>query len=420
MRKYIIFLFAFIFPMMAISQVKKIAILETVDKNGDISYAHKLMLRASLSKAITNTEGYEAYDRTDIDAIMGEQNFQRTGMVSDDQIRQLGEMTGAMYILIAEAAKVDNANMFITAKILNVETAKTEMTDNVLMANTPSDIQHGCESLANKLLGVGKSNPTKVVTTQPQATNRSQTISSGKNYIENALNLNMEMVYVEGGTFMMGATSEQGGDARNEELPAHNVQLDSYYIGAHEVTQAQWQAVMGNNPSHFKGDDFPVEQISWEEAIAFCGELSRLTGKTYTLPTEAQWEYAARGGQKSENSKYSGSFVVDVVAWYSENSATSKILFFEKERSHSVGTKRPNELGIYDMSGNVWEWCSDWYGNYSYSPETNPIGPVAGEGKVIRGGSWYDNAASCRVSSRRKLAPSNNNSEYGFRIVCIP
>ncbi len=152
MRKYIIFLFAFIFPMMAISQVKKIAILETVDKNGDISYAHKLMLRASLSKAITNTEGYEAYDRTDIDAIMGEQDFQRTGMVSDDQIRQLGEMTGAMYILIAEAAKVDNANMFITAKVLNVETAKTEMTDNLLMEATPSDIQKGCTNLANKLL----------------------------------------------------------------------------------------------------------------------------------------------------------------------------------------------------------------------------------------------------------------------------
>lgn len=154
MRKYIIFLFAFIFPMIVMSQIKKVAILQPVDREGNISYAHKLMLRASLSKAITNTEGYEAYDRTDIDAIMGEQNFQRTGMVSDDQIRQLGEMTGAMYILVAEAAKVDENNMFITAKILNVESAKTEMTDNVLMANSPSDIQHGCESLANKLLGI--------------------------------------------------------------------------------------------------------------------------------------------------------------------------------------------------------------------------------------------------------------------------
>ena len=135
-------------------EVKKIAILETVDKEGNINNAIKLMLRANLSKAITNTPGYEAYDRTDIDAIMSEQSFQRTGMVSDDQIKKLGEMTGATYILVAEAAKVDATNLFITAKILNVETAKTEMTDNVLCTSTPPDIQHACESLAAKLLGL--------------------------------------------------------------------------------------------------------------------------------------------------------------------------------------------------------------------------------------------------------------------------
>ncbi len=139
------------------AQVYKIAILETVDKEGNISYAHKLMLRANIAKAITNAPGFEAYDRTDMDAIMSEQNFQRTGMVSEDQIKRLGEMTGANFILVAEAVKVDENNMFITAKILNVETAKTEATDNVLMSSTPSDIQHGCESLASKLLGL--SNP---------------------------------------------------------------------------------------------------------------------------------------------------------------------------------------------------------------------------------------------------------------------
>lgn len=176
MRKYIILIMILFFPLLVISQVKKIAILETVDKEGNISYAHKLMLRANLSKAITNTDGYEAYDRTDIDAIMGEQNFQRTGMVSDDQIRKLGEMTGAMYILVAEAVKVDDTNMFITAKVLNVETAKTEMTDNVLMAATPSDIQHGCESLANKLLGVrGNSAPVKKTQSNTKTTTKNNT-----------------------------------------------------------------------------------------------------------------------------------------------------------------------------------------------------------------------------------------------------
>lgn len=148
----ILLLGAIILPVF--SQAKKVAILETVDRDGSVSYAHKLMLRANLAKAITNTPGYEAYDRTDMDAILGEQNFQRTGMVSDDQIKRLGEMTGAEYILVAEAVKVDDANMFITAKILNVETAQTERTDNALMNMSAADIQHGCESLANKLLGI--------------------------------------------------------------------------------------------------------------------------------------------------------------------------------------------------------------------------------------------------------------------------
>lgn len=161
MKKILLtFLFGVII-LPAFSQAKKVAILETVDRDGSVSYAHKLMLRANLAKAVTNTPGYEAYDRTDMDAILGEQNFQRTGMVSDDQIKKLGEMTGAEYILVAEAVKVDDANMFITAKILNVETAQTERTDNALMNMSAADIQHGCESLANKLLGImTKSTPT--------------------------------------------------------------------------------------------------------------------------------------------------------------------------------------------------------------------------------------------------------------------
>lgn len=172
------FLILLLSPLVLFAQVKKVAILETVDKQGNISYAHKLMLRSNLSKAITNTAGFEAYDRTDIDAIMGEQDFQRTGMVSDHQIKQLGEMTGAAYILVAEAVKVDDQNMFITAKILNVETAKTEMTDNVLMAATPSDIQHGCESLANKLLGIRTSaTPTQYPSQREPNKNAYQTTS---------------------------------------------------------------------------------------------------------------------------------------------------------------------------------------------------------------------------------------------------
>lgn len=179
MKRYYIILILLFLPTLVFAQVKKIAILETVDKQGEISYAHKLMLRSNLSKAITNTEGFEAYDRTDIDAIVSEQDFQRTGLVSDDQIKQLGEMTGAAYILVAEAVKVDAQNMFITAKILNVETAKTEMTDNLLMSTTPSDIQQGCENLANKLLGIRTSvTPLQTPSRNSGQTTRQQTIAT--------------------------------------------------------------------------------------------------------------------------------------------------------------------------------------------------------------------------------------------------
>lgn len=155
MKKILLMLAMMMVSLSLVSQdVKKVAILETVDKDGSVSYGHKLMLRSNLAKAITNTEGYEAYDRTDMDQIVSEQNFQRTGMVSDDQIKQIGIMTGAAYVLIAEAAKVDDDNLFVTAKIVNVESAKTERTDNALISMKTSDIQHGCESMAYKLLGV--------------------------------------------------------------------------------------------------------------------------------------------------------------------------------------------------------------------------------------------------------------------------
>lgn len=176
MKKVLLILLLGAIMLPAFSQAKKVAILETVDRDGSVSYAHKLMLRANLAKAITNTPGYEAYDRTDMDAILGEQNFQRTGMVSDDQIKRLGEMTGAEYILVAEAVKVDDANLFITAKILNVETAQTERTDNALMNMSAADIQHGCESLANKLLGLSANASSNVDKTSSQTPQKNSAV----------------------------------------------------------------------------------------------------------------------------------------------------------------------------------------------------------------------------------------------------
>ena len=221
------------------------------------------------------------------------------------------------------------------------------------------------------------------------------------------------MVRVEGGTFTMGATSEQGSDADSDEKPTHPVTLSDYYIGRYEVTQAQWEAVMGNNPSSFKnnGSNCPVENVSWNDCQNFIKRLNSLTGLTFHLPTEAEWEYAARGGNKSKGYKYSGSNSIGSVAWSASNSSS---------KTHPVGTKTPNELGIYDMSGNVWEWCSDWYGSYSSNPSTNPTGPASGSYRVLRGGGWDDIARLCRVSYRSYNDPDSRGSRNGFRLALRP
>ncbi len=214
------------------------------------------------------------------------------------------------------------------------------------------------------------------------------------------------MVAVEGGTFMMGATSEQESDASSIEKPVHQVTLSSYYIGQTEVTQALWEAVMGKNPSKFKGDNKPVEEVSWDDCQDFVIKLNQLTGKRFRLPTEAEWEYACRGGKKSRGYKYSGSNTIRNVAWYDGNSSS---------KTHPVATKSPNELGIYDMSGNVLEWCQDWYGYYSSAAQTSPTGASSGSDRVSRGGCWYNSAWDCRSSNRHSYVP--DYSLLGLRLA---
>ena len=220
--------------------------------------------------------------------------------------------------------------------------------------------------------------------------------------------VSFEMVEVRGGTFRMGATSEQGSDAYDGEKPVHSVTLSGYYIGKTEVTQALWKAVMGSNPSEFKGDDLPVERVSWYDCQEFIRELNALTGQNFRLPTEAEWEFACRGGNNSRGYKYSGSNYIDNVAWYDGNS---------EDKTHPVATKLPNELGLYDMSGNVWEWCSDWNGKYSSGAQTNPKGPYDGSYRVIRGGSWIFSVGYCRSSRRYNDIPMYRNYCFGLRLA---
>ena len=221
-------------------------------------------------------------------------------------------------------------------------------------------------------------------------------------------NVSFKMIPVEGGTFTMGATPEQGMAALDYEKPAHLVTLSGFFIGETQVTQALWKAVMGHNPSVLKGDDLPVECVSWDDCQDFIFLLNELTGKQFRLPTEAEWEYAARGGNKSRGCKYSGSNEFGSVAWYKGNSS---------QETHPVATKSPNELGIYDMSGNVWEWCQDWSDYYPSTPQTNPTGPNSGSFRISRGGSRRNLAGECRVSIRSDNTPSYFLDTIGLRLA---
>ena len=232
---------------------------------------------------------------------------------------------------------------------------------------------------------------------------------SFSNYTERVNNLNLEMVAVKSSILTIGCTPEQGADCRDAEKPAHRVEVSDFFIGKHEVTQAQWKAVMGENPSYYKGDNLPVEQVSWNDVQEFIRKLNTLTGKQYRLPTEAEWEFAARGGINSKNYKYSGSNTANDVAWIESNSAKT---------THPVGTKSPNELSIYDMSGNVMEWCNDWLGQYTNIGKVNPKGANSGSHRVGRGGSWGSAERVVRVSARSGNTPDSRAMNLGFRLAC--
>ena len=287
-----------------------------------------------------------------------------------------------------------------------------------LKASAPCDLQIrlskevtvAVSNVNDAIQSIPSSSPSQSITiTSDNSSSTSVTSGASEISIPVSNGITIDMVKVEAGTFKMGATSEMKKPFKWEK-PVRQVTLtNDYYMGKYEVTQALWQTVMGSNPSRFKGsNNLPVECVSWDDCQEFIRKLNIMTGRSFRLPTEAEWEYAARGGKKSCGYQYSGSSNILDVAWYWDNSL---------DGTHVVGMKQANELGLYDMTGNVFEWCKDWYGAYRSSSLINPAGTASGADRVCRGGGWGSSMRCCRSSYRDYYPPNYRYGNLGFRLV---
>ena len=301
------------------------------------------------------------------------------------------------YVVAAEGYETAEGSVKLTA------TAPRTVTEHLVALVQQSAVQQTMTPVAQPT--VVQMSPATPAPSQPSTT----TVSAAAIETITVNGVSFNMVRVDGGMFTMGATSEQDSDAESDEKPAHQVTLSTYSIGETEVTQELWEAVMGKNPSSYKGTKHPVENVSWNDCQDFIRNLNENTGRQFRLPTEAEWEYAARGGSKSRGYKYSGSNNIDDVAWYTKTT--------NGKGTHSVKTKQANELGLYDMSGNVWEWCRDWKGGYSSGTQTNPTGPSSDSDRVLRGGCWSNLVGSCRVAYRSSGTSDYRDSGLGLRLA---
>ena len=321
-----------------------------------------------------------------------------------------GYATATKTVTIAEGETAQVTETLVNGRAVTVASEPSGAAlsiDGNSVGQTPYS---GSLSFGNHTLQIkqGDKKAEKAVSIAQSGGETSFSLSFGPQSFTEPLNgASIEMVAIKGGTFQMG--SNEGDD----EKPIHSVTVSDFSIGKTEVTQAQWVAIMGSNPSSFKGDNLPVEQVSWDDVQVFLGKLNVKTGKTYRLPTEAEWEYAARGGKDSQGYTYSGSNTIADVAEYDGNNNKS---------TKPVAGRKPNELGLYDMSGNVWEWCSDWYGENYYASllQNNPQGPSTGSNRVFRGGSWPDHASYCRVAIRGLVTPYYRSYNLGFRLALVP
>jgi formylglycine-generating enzyme required for sulfatase activity len=357
-----------------------------------------MVLAQLLSCELVNAGKYAVLPRTEsIDKVIEEQLRQRDGTTDQERIRRLGVGRNAQYVLSGSVEKLGNLNTF-AAQVLDIEKGT--------ITGTPAEESYATFAQGYELM--------------PR-------IAAKLSGINVASSIFANMVRIEGGTFQMGSLSDE--PERGSSEVRHRVTVSAFYMGKYQITQAEYETVMGANPSRYREANLPVENVSWYDAVEYCNKLSIKEGLTsayrgsgdnitcdwnangYRLPTEAEWEYAAKGGNKDLlTTTYSGSNSVDAVAWYNRNSGNT---------TQPVGTKAPNSLGIYDMSGNVCEWCWDLYGSYASGTQADPRGPgaVSRANRVYRGGSYYNSAAGARSAYRNYEPPSSRYSNIGFRLV---
>ena len=333
-----------------------------------------------------------------VGVLVGQNISAKLEQAEADQTQYLMLISSADSLSRAEATMPDAVALYDSAAVYETRYASTRFSD--LFAEAAAVSSTRLQSQFDSISAVRQQEAEEKLRMEREEAERRRR----ETYILKVNSIEYPMVYVEGGSFMMGS------DASDVQKPVHRVTLSSYHIGKYEVTQELWETVMGSNPSYFKGFRKPVENVSWDDCQTFIRKLNSLTGQTFRLPTEAQWEFAARGGNGSKGYKYSGSSNVDDVAWHSGNSG---------ESTHNVGTKSPNELGIYDMTGNVREWCNDWYADYVSSSVTNPTGPSSGNCRVARGGSWTGNVCFYRVSCRDLFTSDYSGGNFLGLRLCL-
>lgn len=368
---------------------KKVAVYVS----GDIDASYKKVIGSKMVSQITKSKTYTAVERTAdfLAELQREMDYQTSGEVRDNQIASIGKKFGVKFVAIADATESFD-EVYLDARLINVETAEVvKQADGHSVLENMSHLISLAEKVATDLT-IGNS-------TSDQLSYNS--VANGGDVESFTVNgITFEMIKVPGGTFMMGSY-----DGESDESPVHSESVSDFYIGKTEVTQALWQAVMGSNPSNFRGEMLPVENVSWYDCQEFVERLSQLTGRIFRLPSEVEWEFAAKGGISTHGYTYSGGNDLYRLGWYDENSGS---------RTHPVGSKLPNELGIYDMSGNVWEWTSDLYSS-NYSSSRN--GGSSGSCRVDRGGGWVNSARNCRAADRYCDAPSYRDIYLGLRLA---